>query len=82
MDGRKNNGGKREGAGRKPKSEEVELIERLSPLDDDAFEALKDGISKKDFRFVKLFYEYRFGKPRETKDINLEQDVPFIIEMD
>jgi len=82
LDGRKNNGGKREGAGRKPKSEEVELIERLSPLDDDAFEALKDGISKKDFRFVKLFYEYRFGKPRETKDINLEQDVPFIIEMD
>jgi hypothetical protein len=75
-------GGKREGAGRKPKADEDKLLERLSPLDDMAFDALKDGISKKDYRYVKLFYEYRFGKPRETKDINLDQDVPFIIEMD
>jgi hypothetical protein len=54
----------------------------LSPLDDLAFEALKDGIKQKDFRYVKLFHEYRYGKPKETKDINLDQDVPFIIEMD
>ena len=47
-----------------------------------AFEALKDGIKQKDFRYVKLFHEYRYGKPKETKDINLDQDVPFIIEMD
>lgn len=82
MDGRQNNGGKREGAGRKPKADELQLIERLTPLDDIAFDALKDGITKKDYRYVKLYYEYRFGKPRETKDINLDQDVPFIIEMD
>jgi hypothetical protein len=75
-------GGKRNGAGRKPKEEELQLIERLSPLEDIAFDALKDGISKKDYRFVKLFYEYRYGRPKETKDINLDQDVPFIIEMD
>lgn len=84
MDGRRNNGGHstKGFAGRKPKAEEIELIERLSPLDDIAFEALKDGIKKKDFRYVKLFHEYRYGKPKETKDINLDQDVPFIIEMD
>ena len=82
MDGRQNNGGKREGAGRKPKADELQLIERLTPLDDIAFDALKDGITKKDYRYVKLYYEYRFGKPWETKDINLDQDVPFIIEMD
>ena len=75
-------GGKRNGAGRKPKEDELQLIERLSPLEDIAFDALKDGISKKDYRFVKLFYEYRYGRPKETKDINLDQDVPFIIEMD
>jgi len=75
-------GGKREGAGRKPKTDEIQLIERLSPLDDTAFEVLKDGLKNKDYRFLKLFYEYRYGKPRETKDINVDQDVPFIIEMD
>ena len=75
-------GGKRNGAGRKPKEDELQLIERLSPMEDIAFDALKDGISKKDYRFVKLFYEYRYGRPKETKDINLDQDVPFIIEMD
>lgn len=75
-------GGKREGSGRKPKAEEIELIERLSPLDDSAFEALKEGIENKDFRYVKMFYEYRYGKPKETKDITLDHDTPFIIEMD
>ena len=33
-------GGKREGAGRKSKSEEVQMIERLSPLEPKAFKAL------------------------------------------
>lgn len=75
-------GGKRENAGRKPKTDEIQLIERLSPLDETAFEVLKDGLKNKDYRFLKLFYEYRYGKPRETKDINVDQDVPFIIEMD
>jgi len=84
MDGRKNNRWHltKGFAGRKTKAEEIELIERLSPLDDMAFEALKEGIEKNDFRYVKLFHEYRYGKPKETKDINLDQDVPFIIEMD
>jgi len=84
MDGRRNNGGHstKGFAGRKPKAEEIELIEKLSPLDDSAFEALKEGIKNKDFRYVKMFYEYRYGKPKETKDISIDQDVPFIIEMD
>ena len=67
MDGRQNNGGKREGAGRKPKADELQLIERLTPLDDIAFDALKDGITKKDYRYVKLYYEYRFRKPGKQR---------------
>lgn len=59
-------GGKREGAGRKPKVEETKLIERLSPLDDMAFEALRKGVEKGDYAFVKMFMEYRYGKPKET----------------
>ena len=39
-------GGKREGAGRKSKSEEVQMIERLSPLEPKAFKALEKGVEE------------------------------------
>jgi len=63
------NGGKREGAGRKPKADEVELIERLSPMDDLALQKLKEGVSSGDFKFIQLFMSYRYGRPKESKDI-------------
>ena len=66
-DGRKNNGGNKN-AGRKPKIEEIALIEKLGPLEESAFIALKNGIEGGEFPFVKLFFDYRFGKPKETKD--------------
>lgn len=65
-------GGKRSGAGRKPKADEVELIEKLSPLDERAFDALEAGIEKGDYLFVKLFFEYRFGKPQNKVDITTD----------
>lgn len=58
-------GGKREGAGRKSKADELALIERLSPLDDVAVKQLEKGVKKGDFQFIKMFFEYRFGKPKE-----------------
>ena len=48
-------GGKRQGAGRKPKSEEIKLVERLSPLEDDALAALSNGVKSGDLRWVKLY---------------------------
>jgi len=75
-----NRGGKREGSGRKPKMEEVQLIEKLTPLEPLAFEALKDGLEKKDFKFVQLYYNYFAGKPKETKDITINEDVPLFID--
>jgi len=69
-------GGKRIGAGRKSKSEEVQLIEKLSPLEDKAFAALESGIEEGDFKYVQLFYHYFAGKPKETKDINLATEQP------
>ena len=80
MDKRKFNGGKREGAGRKPKSEESKLIEKLSPLEPLAFEALKKGLEKGDFKYVQLYYNYVAGKPKETKDIHINEDVPLFID--
>ena len=69
-------GGKREGSGRKSKAEEVQLIERLTPLEDKAFAALQKGIESGDFKYVQLFYHYYAGKPRETKDITLNAEQP------
>jgi|TARA_R100000482_G_scaffold124922_1_gene79928 hypothetical protein len=73
-------GGKRERAGRKSKAEEVNLIEKLSPLEDSAFEALKKGVEKGDFKYVQLFYNYYAGKPKETKDILLTEDLPLFVD--
>ena len=63
-------GGKREGAGRKTKADEQELIERLTPLNDVAFEALKNGLEDDQPWAVKLFLEYKYGKPKQTIDQN------------
>jgi hypothetical protein len=63
-------GGARIGSGRKSKDEELLVIERLTPLDDVAFESIKRGVEKGDFQFIKMFMEYRFGKPKEKHEVD------------
>ena len=65
-------------SGRKPKSVEIELIEKLQPLEPKAFELLKDGLDSGDFKYLRLYFLYRYGKPREQKEINVtsEQEQP------
>ena len=58
MDKRKLNGGKREGSGIKPKDEELKLVEKLTPLEPLAFEALKKGLEKGDFKYVQLLRHF------------------------
>ena len=74
-DKRKNNGGHKT-AGRKSKSEEVQLLEKLGVLEPLAFKALEDGLKEGDFKFTQLFYNYYAGKPRETKEITLTTEQP------
>jgi len=59
-------GGKREGAGRKPKADEQKLIERLTPLEDKAYKALETALLNDEGWAVKLFMEYRYGKPKQS----------------
>ena len=77
MDGRKNNGGHstKGFAGRKPKSEEIKLIEKLSPLDDLAMDAMRKGLEKGNFQFVQLYFHYCHGKPKDTVDLNTTESV-------
>ena len=67
-------GGKREGAGRKPKAEEQKLIEKLTPLNELALDSLKKGLEKKEQWAVKLYFEYFYGRPQQRVDVTTNDD--------
>ena len=73
-------GGAREGAGRKSKAEEQKLIEKLTPLDNKAFKALENGIDEGHSWAIKMYFEYMYGKPKETKDITINEVQPLFFE--
>ena len=62
-------GGARDGAGRKPKAEEQKLIEKLSPLEPKAYQALENAIEDNQHWAVKIFFEYMYGRPKQAVDI-------------
>ena len=77
-------GGARPGAGRKPKSQEVALISKLDEYIDTDIVAnrlfeLIDGEEVREgtrLEAIKLYMSYRFGKPREQKEISITQEQP------
>ena len=81
MDKRKQNGGHSTKTTKetdlRKKDKQIELIEKLTPLEPEALEQLTKGVKDGDFRYVKLYFEYRWGKAKETKDIKVEVDKHF-----
>lgn len=70
MDNRsKNKGTKGNNGGRPSKAEEQNLIQKLSPLEPMAFDALIDALENKKDWAVKMFFEYMYGKPKQQTDI-------------
>jgi hypothetical protein len=67
-DKRKLNGGHSNG-GRKSKAEEQNLIEKLSPLEKQAFQKFSEAIDAGKDWAIKMFFEYMFGKPKQQTDI-------------
>jgi hypothetical protein len=65
-----NRGGYRINSGRKSKSNELELVSKLTVYDNLALDTLLQGVKQGNFQFIKLFMEYRFGKPSQS--ISLE----------
>ena len=63
-------------SGRKPKSEDIAMIEKLTPLDEIAFVKLKEGIESGDFKFIRLYFLYRWGSPRQIQDVTIISEVP------
>lgn len=75
-------GGHRQGAGRKSKAHELKLIEKLSPMEGIALEKLQAGVTKGDFQYLKLWFEYYFGKPQESINVDLEGEVENTVALD
>ena len=67
-----NRGGRRLGAGRNPKADELKLVEKLdNVIDNDiALKKLGELIAKGDIRAIQIYFNYRYGKPKEKIDIN------------
>jgi|TARA_R110002096_G_scaffold55345_1_gene142150 hypothetical protein len=67
-----NRGGIRQGSGRKSKAHEQKLIEKLDNVIEEyeVLETLKQLIINGDLRAVQLYFNYRYGKPKDLVDIN------------
>ena len=81
-DGRANNGGKRLGQGRPSKSEEQNLVENIHRFinRDEALLLLKEMMfEKKDIKALVLYLNYVYGKPKETRDITINQEQPLFL---
>ena len=63
-------GGARPGAGRKSKAEERKLRDKLIPFEESALRELKKGIEAGKFEYIKLYFEYAFGKPKEHIELD------------
>ena len=75
-DKRKLNGGHSNG-GRKSKAEEQQLIEKLTPLEPLAFQALINALEQEKDWAVKLFFNYQFGMPKQMvvqENINYKEE--------
>jgi hypothetical protein len=65
------NGGARLGAGRKPKIEEIKIIEQMDAIcvPDKIWEALLYKCQQGDTNALKLWLSYRFGLPKQQIDV-------------
>jgi hypothetical protein len=70
------NGGKREGAGRKPKADEIKIIEQMDAIavPELAWKKLWLLCENGDSQALKLWLSYRFGMPRQSVDLTTQGD--------
>lgn len=65
-------GGARPGAGRKRKMEEHELIEKLYPMADKAFQVLRQKVEEGDIKALQIFMQYYIGLPTQKIESKVE----------
>lgn len=80
MDGRKHNKGTVGNKGGRPsKTDEQVLIERLTPMSDEAHRQLQLAVTAGEQWAIKLWFEYFYGKPKQSLDIQGEQKQIIVI---
>jgi hypothetical protein len=70
------NGGVRPGAGRKPKADEIRIIEQMDAIavPEDAWRALWSRCQDGDIQAIKCWLNYRFGMPKQQIDVTTQGD--------
>lgn len=72
MDRRKNNGGHstKGFAGRKPKADEIKIIELMDSVADskEVWQKLLERVELGDVQAIKTWLAYRYGQPKQTID--------------
>ena len=70
------NGGARLGAGRKPKADEIKIIEQMDAIavPEDAWRALWEKCQDGDIQAIKCWLNYRFGMPKQQIDVTTQGD--------
>jgi len=65
------NGGARPGAGRKPKIQEIKVIEQMDAVSvpNEIWKALLFKVKEGDTAAIKLWLSYRFGMPKQQIDV-------------
>jgi|GEM_PF-1814638 len=71
MTNKKGAGGAREGAGRKPKVQEIRIIEQMDAISvpEEIWNALLFKCKEGDTAAIKLWLSYRFGLPKQQIDV-------------
>ena len=70
------NGGYRDGAGRKPKADEIKIIESMDAVavPEEAWKALWARCKDGDTQAIKTWLNYRFGMPKQSVDVTTNGD--------
>lgn len=82
MDKRKyNKGTKGNKGGRKPKADEIKIIERMDAAlaPSEVWEALANRVAKGDVQAIKLWLAYRFGQPKQDVNLNTNEGMISIV---
>jgi hypothetical protein len=64
------------GGGRPTKNDEIKLIQELTPMEPAAYQALKAGLERGEFKYVQLYMNYYWGKPKQITEVNVQEDIP------
>jgi hypothetical protein len=67
-------GGYIPGSGRKPKADEIKIIEQMDAIavPEDAWRALWEKCQDGDIQAIKCWLNYRFGMPKQVVDVTTQ----------